>query len=381
MDLPLTAALAAGAALLVLGCAYFALARARAVVRDVFRALGLIRDEARQVDRRLQEAARELEIVKERVSDIRAAMGLTQSAVWADALPEFLTPFDWNGAIAEASLRRPEPILAHAFVRRRATGSQPVDLRCADGSVYVVKGPRLDDPDQSCRIFAEYVVGRLARLIGAPVSDVALISIPPSLIAAHCDPQHGMGHLLPGEAHGSRFGDGLGEHSHEIKHIAANRERFASLAILHAWTQSFDRQFLYESRPPHHVHSTDHGSHFNSGPKWSPWHSGDPRLSALAHVADDITEACGLTREELMEAAAPLHDVTARQVAEILAVPPDSWGVDPGQRAIIGRYLRLRQFHLLALYGPMKQVSHLHQKSNRDPLRARLVATSPVRKV
>ena len=225
MDLPLTAALAAGAALLVLGCAYFALARARAVVRDVFRALGLIRDEARQVDRRLQEAARELEIVKERVSDIRAAMGLTQSAVWADALPEFLTPFDWNGAIAEASLRRPEPILAHAFVRRRATGSQPVDLRCADGSVYVVKGPRLDDPDQSCRIFAEYVVGRLARLIGAPVSDVALISIPPSLIAAHCDPQHGMGHLLPGEAHGSRFGDGLGEHSHEIKHIAANRER------------------------------------------------------------------------------------------------------------------------------------------------------------
>lgn len=381
MDLPSTAALAAGAALLALGCAFFVLTRARAAVRDVFRALGLIRDEARQFDRRLQAAARELEIVKERIGDIRAAVGLTQSAVWADSLPEFLAPFDWNGAIAEASLRRPEPILARAFLRRRATGSQPVDLRCADGGVYVVKGPRRDDPDQNCRIFAEYVVGRLARLIEAPVPDVALVSIPPSLIAAHGDPQHGMGHLLPGEAQGARCDDGLGEHSYEIKHVAANRGRFASLAILHAWTQSFDRQFLYETQPPHRVHSTDHGCYFNNGPKWPPWHPGDPRLSALAHVADDIIEACGLTHEELMAAAAPLHDVTAQQVAEILAVPPDSWGVGLEQRAIIGRYLRLRQFHLLALYGPMKRVSYLHQEPDRDPLRARLVGNLPVRKV
>jgi hypothetical protein len=49
---------------------------------------------------------------------------------------------DWRTLIIGATTKRPEPVQAQTFLRRYKTASQAVELGCADGNKYVVKGLR-----------------------------------------------------------------------------------------------------------------------------------------------------------------------------------------------------------------------------------------------
>ncbi len=298
-----------------------------------------------------------LKRIDEHAQDIRTALALVQSAVWGNFVAEFMTPCDWTPVLTAAMRSRPEPLAAEEFLRARQTFSKPVDLRCSDGNVYVVKPQQQGLPERRRRLFTDCVVTRLGKMIGAPVLEHALVSIPVALIARHGE---AMAHILPGVAAGSRYHEALGPRRDEILHAQSNRQRFAAIAILHAWARTYDRHMHYEATPPFRVYSLDHDGYFVGGPYWG---IEDLRQSALARPAEDILDACRLTHDDLAVAVAPLQLVGPQEIAEAVALPPDEWGVSMEERVAVCKYLRLRQFHLLALYGPTKSVSHLRARA------------------
>jgi hypothetical protein len=269
------------------------------------------------------------------------------ATMWADVLREFLINFDWTAAITAHMPNRPVAVNAEKFLRRRQTGSQPIDLQCADGHTYVVKGLRNDDPKQGRMLFNDHVVAHLGGLIGAPVLPVRLVSISKGLIDRHQNPNNGMDHIRPGIAHGSYLQLGLGDRVNSIEYAEYNRTRFASLAILYAWAEANDQHFLYDSE--HRVYSVDHGNFFPGGPHWTEreLESVEPR-----NAPRDIIKACCLSRKDLAAACAPLQTVDEEQIARILATAPDEWGVNIPERVALAKLLRRRQLQLLAVYLP-----------------------------
>jgi hypothetical protein len=197
-------------------------------------------------------------------------------------------------------------------------------------------------------LFNDHVVATLAQLMRAPVPDVALICIGKGLIEANPNSSEGMGHLLAGIAHGSKFCDGLGDRDNEFKYIDRNKSRFASILVLHAWTLCNDRHFLYQAQQPFNVYSVDHGNYFAGGPHWisDDLDPGDP-----ATVPNDLIQSCHLDADALLAACLPLQDIDERHIAKALAAPPEEWGVSLNERVALGKYLRKRQLQLLAAYG------------------------------
>jgi hypothetical protein len=190
-------------------------------------------------------------------------------------------------------------------------------------------------------------------LIGAAVPRVSLVKIPKELIDANPDKAHAMGHCQPGIAHGSELLPNVTERIDQFQHIGDddNKRRFGVLGVLHCWIGFSDRQFLYEVTNPFRVFAVDHGHFFPGGPNWT--------LASLAAasppaVATDLATACGLAQDDLHAACAALAGVLDAQISQIVAVPPDEWGVKINERVGVAKYLSHRRDVLLKLYAPKK---------------------------
>lgn len=136
--------------------------------------------------------------------------------------------------------------------------------------------------------------------------------------------------------HGSRWIEGC-EYSEVIDDfgIPENRSRFALLAILYAWIQIGDRQFLYRKQPPKLVYSHDHGVCF-------PTDLANPQT--CFHVDARIKRALDLQPEEIKRAKSALRAVNDEEIASAVAAPRDEWGVTLDDRIRIATYLaRVRQ--------------------------------------
>lgn len=278
--------------------------------------------------------------------------GLTESPTAPQPMAK--KPLDWAAAITGAAAKRPASIRAETFLKRRTTGSQPVDLYCNDGEKYVVKAHR-NDAEQRRMIFNDQVIARLGALLGASVPYVALVDVPAELIAANADKLKGMGHMHPGVAHGSRRFNDVSERIDAIDHVNDddNRHRFALLAVLHAWVGSYsDRQFLYDNSAPFRVYSVDHGHFFHGGPAWSVASLNSAPAAALS---DDLVKTCKLSADELVDACSSLADISEQEIAEVLAVPPDDWGVSLDERVALAEYLHKRRAELLAAHPPKQK--------------------------
>jgi hypothetical protein len=216
-----------------------------------------------------------------------------------------------------------------------------------------VKGRR-NDTDQGRMIFNDHVIARLGKLVDAPVPEVALVDVSNELNALNPDRATGMGHMAAGTAHGSRRFDEVSERIDAIDHVGAgdNKGRFAKLAVFNAWVGSYsDRQFLYDNAPPYRVYSVDHGHFFHGGPGWS---INSLDQAPAAQIANDIVTACNLTNDDLSDACSSLEDVADVEIAEVLAIPPDEWGVSLDERVALASYVHKRRRELLAAH-PRKQ--------------------------
>jgi hypothetical protein len=256
---------------------------------------------------------------------------------------------DWAAMITAASSNRPAAVSAVTFLKRRSSASQPVDVRCSDSNIYVLKALR-NDVKQGRMMFNDHIVARLGAMIGAPVPAAALVTVSQELIDLNPDKAQGMGHIQPCTAHGSRLYAEVSERIDNIDHIADddNKGRFASLGVLHGWMGFSDRQFIYDNAQPFRVYSVDHGHFFPGGPEWT---IASLQAAPAATIADDIVKSCKLDHGDLVLACSPLRTITEAQIAEILGIPMDDWDVGIDDRVALGKYLRQRQLEILATYA------------------------------
>jgi hypothetical protein len=243
----------------------------------------------------------------------------------------------WRERILEGVKRSPFPVVARTPLKRVGGYSQAAVIDCDNGRRYVVKGQQVGRA-----LVADHIVGRLGQLIAAPVAEVDLVTVSTELI----DGSFSVQHFKPGIGHGSAFArgyyDGWG-----IEHIAEeeNQERFALLAVLFGWVLADDQQFLYRTTPPHLVLSVDHGHFFAGGPDWTI----GTLATAPASVPDNwIISFAAVSSAAIRTAIMRLHSVTDAQIAEVVAAPPDSWGIDMEERVALAQYLAQRRTHLLA---------------------------------
>jgi hypothetical protein len=191
-------------------------------------------------------------------------------------------------------------------------------------------------------IVNDQIVGRLGQILSAPVGEVALVEVPDALASA--EPQ--MSHMPGGISHGSLLLLDCSERS-GLDHLslAENRARFAMLAILYGWIGANDQQFIYENRPPHLVHSVDHGHFLPGGPNWT-----SASLSAAASPVPDptIVAGAGLIDDEVRIALQNLKEVNPTAIASAVAAVPDDWGMSLDESVDVAIYLEQRQSQLVA---------------------------------
>jgi len=248
--------------------------------------------------------------------------------------------------IEAARSTRPLPLQAETYLGKKGSSfSNPVEIMCNDSNVYVVKGRQAGRADVSRAMVNDHIVGRLGALLDAPVPQIALVEIPLELIEAQLEMQH----IIAGIAHGSRIIEGvsdkLGIQNHDL---AENRSRFSLLAVLFGWVGAGDSQFFYKKAEPYLVYSFDHGHFFPEGPKWTE--------ASLAQQQDawpdqQITQACSLRDEEIRDAVERLRKIDNRAIAEVVAGPPDEWGLTQAERVTLFQYLAGRSDQLLKAYA------------------------------
>ena len=247
---------------------------------------------------------------------------------------------DWAALIQAASNSQPDPVSAETYIKKWGTASKPIAVSASDGNIYVVKG------QQAGRMIVnDHIAGRLGLLVGAPVPPVALVEISEGFVKATPE----MAHVATGLAHGSRFLRDCTERINDVDHLDANdnRSRFARLALFFGWVGGSDHQFIYDKAEPHRVHSVDHSHFFHGGPDWTI----DKLGQAPAAAANDmLMKKCQLTKDELIGACRSLRAVTDDQIAEIVAGPPDEWGITIDERVAAAHYLATRRDQLVAAH-------------------------------
>jgi hypothetical protein len=277
------------------------------------------------------------------------------AAISAPAAP------DWGALIAAAKTTQIAPIAAQILHPRQLNGtSRAVVLECADGFKYAVKAIRTDRPTLARMIFTEHVIGRVGRLLGAPIPEIALISISQELIDSNKQTEPPtpnkvvMDGIIAGIAHGSRLlEDASAACEGTIQHAdqGDNARRFGYLAVLFAWIGSGDRQFLYLDKPPRLVHSVDHGFLFPGSERWSA-----TTLQGAAKPQIDQVLRKASKPEYIQEAINSLSSISPEQLASAIATAPEAWGINDADRHATADYLHRQQRALVDDHSPKKEV-------------------------
>lgn len=248
--------------------------------------------------------------------------------------------------IAEACQRQREAIRPLILAGRGQTYSRPLFAYCEDGNYYVVKALQHGREHEMGRtLVADHVAGLLGKLLQCPVPEIKLIRIEQDLLGL---PE--FSDVLPGIAHGSLFHAGYSDRIDEVGCVdqGDNRQRFAKLAVLYALfaTLPNDRQFIYRITPPHLVMSVDHGHIL---PEADSWSMDSLKRAPIDDAEPDpiIVTGCGLTPDELRSAADRLQLLTEEVIAEVVARPPDEWGIIFDERVALAEYLIRRRDALL----------------------------------
>jgi hypothetical protein len=259
----------------------------------------------------------------------------------------------WDQLFQEAP-RDVKALGAVTFLRRRTdTASHPVYLQCDDGKTYVVK-PMRKDAEQGRMLFNDQIIARFGALVGAAVPRVSLVTVSQALIDLNPHPTSGLGHCKPGVCHGSELLRDVSERIDQFQHVTDddNKNRFALLGVLHGWVGFSDRQFLYETVDPFRVSAVDHGHFFPNGPNWT---TATLESASPPQVAADLIAACSLAPHEIQAACSVIDKVVDEDIARVLAIPPDEWGVKIDERVAVAKYLSARRDALLEAHRPKKE--------------------------
>jgi hypothetical protein len=267
-----------------------------------------------------------------------------------------LSDGEWGAIIREAreSAPRVVEVCEYREKPRENSFASPPLLACDDGGEYWVKFRRRSDGCEGTRrthhlggMVTEQVVGRLAIQLGAEaVPEVRVVHISEEMIANEKRLDSG----CPGLAHGSRniatncsSKRGFAQDNHHRHPI--NRPRLAHLAVLYGLTAASDHQVIFPLGGDPLIWSVDHGHFLPGGPNWR---ADQLTNASAARVDAHIVGSCGVTREELVQPIRRLHELTEREIAEAVAIPPDEWYFPESDRIALARYLSDRRSAILA---------------------------------
>ena len=254
---------------------------------------------------------------------------------------------DWRELVDGALSRVRLPVVAQEYHGPLASASCPHKFSCDDGNLYLVKF-RTNPHGDGHAIFTEQIVPLFGQLIGAPVPQVSLVDVTGELLAPLNINFNGV-RAAAGLHHGSRWVDGFSDRASFLRHTDTNRSAFGALCVLYSWLHcDGDHQLIYRNGEPHDPLSVDHSSFLPAGTEWS-----DQTLRGLRDTVnlDPKFDPLNLTAAEYEAALDKLEEVTAEAIAEVVAMPPDDWGILTGSRVALAQYVWCRRIELLASFG------------------------------
>lgn len=258
---------------------------------------------------------------------------------------------DWEGVLeneledsADLILLRPHPPREQPA---STGGSNSFKGKADDGNDYHIK--TLQNGQSETVPAIEQIVGRVGKLVEAPVCTVRTIRIPQSLFERE-------NITLPntlsesGIAHGSRD---IGQTaSLDEKNVVAvsrdnNRRRYVFFWALYDWCCGDDAQWLFAASTEDQLYSHDHGYYL-------PGRNGTVDVNSLEQTLGDevsdngrslrskLTDLDGEMAEAARAAAQNLRDVQADELIETLSDVPSSWPIGASDLERIGWFLYRR---------------------------------------
>lgn len=246
-----------------------------------------------------------------------------------------LNKLAWKGLLKSpraAVEPRIQVVQLNFFPDRSSAGA--FNALCSDKHHRYVKS--VDNPQENPTIpLNDYLVGKLGRIIGAPVCEVELVAIPDMLRAVR---PNGMP-IAPGVASGSLdIGrEAILVHDLGSRHLDDNQRRHCGILALCEWCAATDHQWLAVGSQMEY-HSHDHGNYFTS----AMWDSG----SNLVHSSDECFlppfRGDGLDLQERDRLVAVLRSDLRPQLVEVLQSVPHQWPITNDSLEDLGAFLEHR---------------------------------------
>ncbi len=233
-----------------------------------------------------------------------------------------------------------QPKIIRRFIKNVATGSEVVLVETDQGRGYL---KALGNKGGPHALVCEWVGTNLARLLGLPTFDFALIGIGPEDEI----PLASGNHALPGSAFITRRERGTtwGGKATELEKVS-NPKDIGRLVLFDTWTLNCDRYppdlsirkpnwdnvFLSREGAPRSqflIKAIDHTHCFTCGDELTT------RLPNISHVREERTYglfpefAPFLKRNDIRRALSALRAITRGEVEEIVNSVPKEWEVNP----------------------------------------------------
>jgi len=258
----------------------------------------------------------------------------TESDIWRDRIAKII-PISRRPVLAMTPLGKPA----------KDSWSKPVIFHCSDGEEYYVKAKIVGREVETLKaMISDHVVARLGMTLGAPVAIPRLVEVTKEITMKYHDAKY----MVPGIAHGTLAIQRCSEREN-IKHIDANRDRFALLAALFGWVHAGDHQFIYKNAPPHLVFSVDHGHFFPGGVNRTSLkfeENCNPEIDL--HLSQQVK----FSDEEIKKAISNLESITDSDIAQAVSSLPDDW-ITMDERIEMAVYLSKRRDAMITKYRKM----------------------------
>jgi hypothetical protein len=219
---------------------------------------------------------------------------------------------------------------------RESSSTRPIRVIASDGAEYLIKFPQTGRPFVARTLVTEQIVSAAARLIDAPVAEVAQVDFSELAFEEH----ERFGDAAATVAHASKIIPDVVDASYEYAGEPENRPRFGAIGVLYTWVEANDYQYLYLKARPRLVFSFDHGECLPEGRNWT---ADALHRSNVGNVDPLVREFGQVSQIHMLAATARLAAITSVQLADIVALAPNAWGVSMEERIALAEYLDRRR--------------------------------------
>jgi len=228
----------------------------------------------------------------------------------------------WRGRLDGRIPPEPTATLRAPIVRAQSSGAGAFLGLADDGRQYWVKVPGNEQGEQV--LVNEVIVGELGKLLGAPVRERTLLSVPPGVTRWDGFPRSAS--ATPLVAHGSLHVPGAVDDD-DLRYTKRDDNARRQAVMIGLWDLCLgeDPQWLYETTAAYSMWSYDHGLWFTTG-------EGDWDGAVLEQLVDvDGTlqdPPRGLDRQTLLSFADKVTDLTPDELLSVVSAVPVEWGTD-----------------------------------------------------